>query len=264
MKGQAFAVSVASILFWLVSCAHISPQSTTVTPAPTPLPRFTWDANADVRVMLATQCCPSPTTEELVRFYIPEAQLWGDGRFLWTEWDEGGARQVFVTRLSSDEMQALLQEIAAIGFFEWDAEYQGEPVVDAAGKCLNITLTDRDRTVCEADGGAPVAFYTFFDRLSQGAGNSGLLFQPERAYVTGFQLEELVGPRSAADLTWEEMQTQGPATQVLSGFWLEQGETLQMLWDAANQDPYYMPLVEDGDQLYRIILQVPAVSWIEP
>lgn len=214
--------------------------------------------------MLATYCCDSPTTEELVRFYIPEAQLWGDGRFLWTEREEEGTRQVFVTRLSSDEIQALLQEIAAAGFLAWEAEYQGEPVVDAAGKCLNITLTDRDRTVCEAHGGAPAAFYTLFERLSRGAGNSGLPFRPERAYITGFQLEDLVGPRPAADLTWEEMQAQGPATQILSGFWLEQGETLQMLWDAANQNPYYMPLVEDGDRLFRIILQVPGVSWIEP
>lgn len=245
-----------------VSCLWTSPKTgADIRAIPRPLD---WSVDPGTRVVLATTCCDSPTTEELVRFYIPEAQLWGDGRFLWTEQDEEGARQVFVTWLSTNEMQALLQEVAAAGFLEWDAKYQGEPVVDAAGKCLNITLTDQERSVCEAHGGAPAAFYTLFDRLSQGAGKSGTLYQPERTYVTGFQLEELVGPRPEAELSWEEMQVQGPATQILSGFWLDDEKIVLKLWKAANQDGYHMPLVEDGDRFYRIILQVPGVSWIEP
>lgn len=42
-------------------------------------------------------------------------------------------------------------------------------------------------------------------------------------------------------------------------------QTLRILWDAANLNPsYHMPLVQDGDRLYRVILQVPGVSWSEP
>lgn len=263
MKGMILTAAIASVLFWLVSCAGTSAERTVTQPS-TPRPNFIWDTDPDVRIMLATYCCDSPTIEELVRSYIPEAQLWGDGRLLWTEQDEERARQVFVAWLTPDEMQALLQETASAGFFGWEEVYADEVVVDGTSRCLTITLLDRDKSVCETHGGAPSAFYMLFDHLSQGAEYNGTLFHPDRAFVTGFRLEDLVGPRPAAELRWEEMQVQGPATQILSGFWLEQGETLQMLWEAANQDPYHMPLVEDGDQLYRIILQVPGVSWIEP
>jgi hypothetical protein len=264
MKGRVLPTAVASILFWLlVSCTGISADGT-ATPAPTTLPHFIWDVNPDVRMMLATHCCASPTTEELVRFYIPEAQLWGDGRLLWTEQDEEGTRQVFVAWLTADEMQALLQQIASAGFFAWKEEYTGEPVVDGISKCLTVTLVDQVETVCETHGGAPSAFYTLFDHLSQGAGYNGTLFHPDRAFVTGFGPAELAAPQLAAALTWEETQASFPVSHVLSGIWLEDGRTLQLLWDAANRDPYRMPLVEDGDQLYRLILQVPGVSWIEP
>jgi hypothetical protein len=263
MKELVVVGSITSMIFWLVSCVHITSQAS-APPPPTPLPRFTWDTARDVRVVLATYCCDSPITEELVRFYIPEAQLWGDGRFLWITRDAEGARHVSVTRLTTDEMQALVQAIASAGFFEWEEEYAGEPLVDGTSKCLTVTLVDRNNTVCETHGGAPIAFYTLFDRLSQGAGYSGIAFHPDRAFVTGFQLEELVAPRPEPELTWRETQIHLPITRALSGFWLEEGETLRVLWEAANHDPYHMPIVEDGDSLYRLILQIPGASWIEP
>jgi hypothetical protein len=263
MKGMVLTVAVASILFWLVSCAGTSAEIN-VTPTLTPVPHFLWDTSPDGRVLLATYCCASPTTEELIRFYIPEAQLWGDGRFLWTEQDEKGARQVFVAWLTADEMQALLQEIASAGFFTWEKEYVGEPVVDGVSKCLTVTLVDQMETVCETHGGAPSPFYTLFDHLSQGAGYNGTLFHPDRAFVTGFGPADLAGPQLAAALTWEETQASFPVSRVLSGIWLEDGPALRLLWDAANRDPYRMPVVEDGDNLYRLILQVPGASWIEP
>lgn len=263
MKGLVATISIAIVLLWLGACSSQSALPT-ATVVPTPLVRFTWEATPNTRLLLATDCCASPTTEELVRFYIPEAQLWGGGRFLWTRQDAEGARQVFSTRLSDDEIQALLQEIAAAGFFGWDERYEGEPVVDAAGKCLTVTLADREKTVCETHGGAPDSFYTLFVHLSQGAGTSGRLYRPERAFVTGFHLEDPPGPRPAAELTWEETQVEGPATRILSGFWVEGDPALRILWDAANQNPYHMPLVEDGERLYRIMLQVPGVSWIDP
>ena len=263
MKGLLEAVYVFAVLLWLAACSSIAPP-TNASPEPTRFAALTWASNPEARVVLVTYCCPSPTTEELVRFYIPEAQLWGDGRFLWIEEDEDGARHVFITRLEPAEVAALLQEIVASGFFEWDEAYQGEAVVDAASTCLSANLVDQAKTVCETHGGTPVAFYNLIDRLSQGAGHSGNRYRPARAFVSGFQLGNVTGTRPAAALTWEETQAEGPATRILSGFWLEGSETLRLLWEAANEDPYHMPVVEDGDNLYRIILQVPGVSWIEP
>lgn len=171
------------------------------------------------------------------------------------------ARQVFVAWLSDDEMQTLLQQIAAADFFEWSEAYTGEPVVDAASKCLTITLSEK--TVCETHGGAPPAFYTLFDSLSQGADYSGVPFYPQGAYISGFRVDDQITPRPAAELTWEETPAQGSPVRILIGFWLEEGDTLRMLWDAANQNSCHMPIIEDGERLYRVILQVPGVNWIE-
>lgn len=262
MKGPG-VVFITTLHFLLVSCTQVSSQ--TIAPStPTPLPAITWDTAADARVMLATYCCDSPTIDELVRFYIPEAQLWGGGRLMWTRQDAQGARQVYFAQLAPDEMQALLQEIENAGFFDWEEEYADDSVVDGTSKCLTVTLVDEKKKVCETHGGAPVAFYTLFDHLSQGAGYTGTIFHPNRAFVTGFRLEDLAGPRPAAAFTWEETQASFPVSRVLSGIWLEDDQTLRLLWEAANRDPYHMPVVEAGDNLYRLILQVPGASWFEP
>jgi hypothetical protein len=249
MKLIAFVPSLLTV--WLVACAA---------PPPVDVGR---NHNPEARIVLATYCCDSPTTQELVRPYLPEAQLWGDGRLLWTEHDANGERQVYIGQLSAEDMAGLLQEVVTAGFFGWDERYLGEPVVDAASRCLTVTLTDQTRTVCETHGGAPDAFYTLFDWLSQGAGAAGTPYLPQMAYVTGFRLEDTGVPLPEPDVAWPQALSHIPVGDAINGLWLE-GEDLVPLWQAANQSPYQMPVVEDGNGRYRVILQVPGVSWIEP
>lgn len=256
------AICTSLVLFWLVSCARV-PSTATATLTPRPSPALTWDANPSARIVLATSCCDGPVIEELVRPYIPEAQVGGNGRILWSE-QEDRVRQVFVTQLSTTEMRDLLQEIAASGFFDWDEEYKGEPVVDATSKCLTITLTEQSKKVCETHGGAPDAFYTLFDWLSLGAGNNGSLYRPEIAYVTGFQLDDAAVASFEPDLAWPQTLAHIPVAEILDGFWLDESEALQLLWEATNANLHHMPVVADGDDRYRIILQIPGVSWIGP
>ncbi len=249
MKLVAF--SPLLLTSWLVACA-----------APPPVD-VRWNHNPEARVVLATYCCDSPITQELVRPYIPEAQLWGDGRLLWIEHQADGERQVFMRQLSASEMAASLQEMIAAGFFGWDEQYVGEPVVDSASKCLTVTLTDQTKTVCETHGGAPGAFDTLFDWLSQGAGANGTLYLPETAYLTGFRLEDTGVPLPEPEVAWPRTLSHIPVGDAISGLWIE-GEDLLPLWEAANQNPYHMPVVEDNNDRYRVILQVPGVSWLEP
>jgi hypothetical protein len=56
-----------------------------------------------------------------------------------------------------------------------------------------------------------------------------------------------------------------PVSEAVTGLWLDEREALSLLWEATNRSPYHMPVVEDGNGRYRIIiLQVPGVSWLEP
>lgn len=256
-------VQVSFVLFWLVACSRV-PLIENAFWRPTPPLPPTWDTNPETRTVLVTYCCDGPVIEELVRSYIPEAQVWGDGRYLWTGQDDHGVRQVFIKQLTTDEMIELLQGISVSGFFDWEEEYMGEPVVDAASQCVTVALTDKTKTVCAIHGGAPDAFYTLFAWIAQGAGMSGSLYSPDRAYLTGFELVDLAAPLPEPDVAWPESLANVPVTEAITGLWLDEGETLRLLWEATNRNPYYIPIVEDGDGHYRIILQIPALSWIEP
>lgn len=263
MKRRVMVVHICFVLLWLAACSRL-PSTGNRALKPAVSPPLIWDTNPDTRIVLATFCCDGPVIEELVRPYIPEAQVWGDGRFLWTKRDDNGVRQVMVKQLTTDEMTELLQEITTSGFFDWEQQYVGEPVVDAASQCLTITLTNQTKTVCATHGGAPDAFYALFDWFSQGAGMSGALYWPERAYLTGFQLADTVTPLLEPDLGWPESLANVPVAEAVTGLWLDEGEALRLLWEAANHSLYHMPVVGDGDKRYRIILQLPGVSWIEP
>lgn len=262
-QALVLAAHFSLMLFVLAACSRVSSMgSGNLQPTKLPIPN--WDTNPNTRTVLATFCCDGPIVEELVRPYIPEAQIWGDGRFLWTEQDADGVRQVLVKQLTTDEMTELLQEISLAGFFDWDEQYVGEPVVDAASQCLTFALAGQTKTVCATHGGAPDAFFTLFDWLSNGSGTVGIPYRPERAYLTGFQLEDTSVSLPEPDLTWPETIADVPLGEAINGLWLDDEEALQLLWEAANRNPYHMPVVADGDARFRIILQVPGVSWIEP
>jgi HSP20 family molecular chaperone IbpA len=55
-----------------------------------------------------------------------------------------------------------------------------------------------------------------------------------------------------------------PGSEVVTGLWFNEREALSLLREVTNRSPYHMSVVEDGDGRYRIILQVPGVSWLEP
>lgn len=263
MKGLALIANISIFVFGMVSCSYVSP-TVNVPSKPTPSAYISWNTNPNGRIALATSCCDGPLVEELVRPYIPEAQVWGDGRFLWSEQHDDGTRQVFAAQLSVGEMTGLLQKIDDSGFFDWDEQYQDEPVVDAASQCLTVTLAGQSKMVCATHGGAPEAFYTLFDWLSHGAGKNGTPYRPATAFLTGFQLEGANGPLPGPDLIWPETLSHAPVNEAIDGFWLDEGEALQALWEATNRNLHHMPVIEHGGNRYRIILQVPGVSWIEP
>jgi hypothetical protein len=263
MEKRVIAVCILLILLWLRGCSRVPPLEYTFW-RPTPPLLSTWDTDPDTRLVLATFCCDGPISEELVRPYIPEAQIWGDSRYIWTKQNDDGARQVMVKQLTTDEMTELMQEITDYGFFNMEEQYVGEPVVDSANQCLTVALAGQSKTVCTTHGGAPDTFNALFAWLSQGAGMSSALYWPERANLTGFQLAETVTPLSEPDLVWPESLANVPVAEAITGLWLDDGEALRHLWEATNRNPYHMPVVEDGDARFRIILQVPGVSWIEP
>src|SRR6185503_11389969 len=97
-----------------------------------PRPEVKWDTAPGSRVISADTCCGMLYDPN----GIPDAQLWGDGRLIWTEYT-GPARRVLSAGLTSDEATSLVQSFVDAGFFGWKDHYDtGGIVYDAPSTCI--------------------------------------------------------------------------------------------------------------------------------
>ena len=78
------------------------------------------------------------------RYYIPEVQIWGDGRIIWVT-KEGQRRQVLEGQLTTEEMEVLLRRFVDAGFFGWEDEYYTPGGYSLPRTCLQVNLADRTK-----------------------------------------------------------------------------------------------------------------------
>lgn len=189
------------------------------------------------------------------RYYVPEVQIWGDGRIIWVT-QEGSGRRILEGQLSSEEMTVLLERIVEAGFFTWEDEYYTPGGHSMPPMHLLVNLVDRSKEMSE-HGGAPDAYYELEELLRNGAGVEGHPFVPSRGYLTVEPLSvDLGGPEwpHDADVTPDEV---GEGTYI-------EGQTLAFTWELVNQNPTAPVYVSYGGDAYRIMMQVPGVSYFDP
>ncbi len=187
-----------------------------------------------------------------------EARLWGDGRLIWTDYDQGGARELFITTLSAADMTALLQDFVDAGFFGWDDTYSPGLVYDAPASCLSVSLAAAYQSVCEVLEGAPRQFGPLYSRLASGAGGSAAPYLPERAYLSLTP----AGPTASTVLWPAELTPTLAAVASQGGAWIE-SDALTFAWASVNAEPL-QPVFREGDAYYSVQLLVPGVTVISP
>ncbi len=226
-------------------------------PTPTPAPAVTWDASPDKVIIRATFCCgfvPQGYAEN----YIPDALVWGDGRILWSQVGNSGARRVLEGHLTSEQMTALIQRITDAGFFGWKDEYADYSVTDLASQCLSVALTGRSKTVCEYYTGAPEAFHTLYADLAGGVGATGSDFAPITGYLIAYPQNFGGQPAPQAEWNWPANSLEFSLGEAVNGKWVE-GEALAFAWRVVNAK-VWGSTVQDGDAYYQIVVQIPGVS----
>jgi hypothetical protein len=234
----------------------------------TPLPdsgkrQIPWDTEA--LIISATFCCGFAPQLALTN-YIPDAQIWGDGRIVWVEQQDDGSRQVLEGYIDLGEFELLLNRIRSVGFFEWDEYYSNPQVADFADKCIQVNLLEEEKTVCEYYEGAPDAFHDLYDFFIEGAGvQGGEDYIPESGYLTVIPLGSDI-PTETIDamLTWDAA-VQGVslgAVEKEGGAWI-MDSTLESTWEIVNLRPWN-PLVREGSSFYMLGLQVPNLSMVPP
>lgn len=220
-------------------------------------PEISWDPSPDALIISATNCCGF--VPEFVKInYIPEAQVWGDGRVIWTQFDANNQRQVLQGQLTQEQMADFLQQATEAGFFGWDELYTSQNApTDMPSKCIYIQLEGQSREVCEYYEGAPQAFHELYNDLDNGLGLEGQPYLPEKGYLVAYPVE---GSGQAGLPAWNSQETS--LVEAVNGAWIE-GSDLEAAWKLVNEQPYGAA-IEEGGTVYRISLQIPAVSFIAP
>jgi hypothetical protein len=246
-------LGLAALLLAQLACNTLLP----------PRPALAWDTSPTALVLRASNCCGLvPNT--FLDNYIPEAQLWGDGRLVWVQQDGlGGERRVLTASLTTAEMQALLETFLDAGFFGWRDLYADYRATDLPTTCLEIHLLSTSKHVCEYFRGAPKAFHRLFDEMAAGAGhaNRAVDFVPQRGYLSAFPLPA-TQPASPANWQWPAEAVGLSLSEAEGGRWVE-GAALELAWSITSAH-HWNTLVQDGADYYEITLIVPEVSWVKP
>lgn len=221
------------------------------------LARVAWDH--DPSALIVRFYSPS-TTAGLAgafdrRYYIPEVQLWGDGRIIWVV-QEGAGRRVMAGRLTVEQIETLLERIVAAGFIEWQEQYYTPGGHSFPSMHLLVNLSGRSKEISE-HGGAPEAYYELEELLLSGAGAEGHEYSPAQGYLTVSP-----GPAEVAGPAWPARAAVTPE-QVAEGTTIE-GETLAYVWELVNRNPTAPVYVVYQGETYHIMVQIPGVSYFEP
>lgn len=227
-----------------------------------PRPEISWDARPEALIVRGTFCCGLvPIT--LVQNYIPDVQIWGDGRMIWTQSSStGNQRRVLEAHLTPEQMTDVLQRAVNDGFFGWKDSYADYTVTDYPSQCLTITLTSTSKTVCEYFKGAPKAFHTLYAYLANGAGQSGTDFVPTRGYLKS-ELQNYGGqPAPTINFHWPANSFGFSLSEATNGKWVE-GEALAFAWHVVSENPWG-EVIRDGEEYYQISVQILGVNQMEP
>jgi hypothetical protein len=250
MSRRLFAAFIALAA---AACGALNP--------PSPTPAAAWNADPQAVVIRATLCCGF-VPQAYALNYIPDATVWGDGRIVWAQPGNDGARRVLEARLTSDEMQALLRRALDDGFFGWQESYADYSVTDLPSKCLSVEITGQSKTVCEYYRGAPEAFHALYAHVAGGAGASGAEYVPDKGYLTAYPQSFPNPPAPNEVFHWPAGSLDFSLKEAEGGKWIE-GEALKLAWRVVNGN-VWANVAQDGDQYYQLVVQVPGLSQNAP
>jgi len=226
----------------------------------TPGPEVKWDTSPDKVVIRATFCCGF-VPQGYALNYIPDVQVWGDGRIIWVQTSNSGERRVLEGHLTETEMKTLLQRVADDGFFGWKDNYADYTVTDVPSQCLSVEFASQSKSVCEYYQGAPQAFHELYAYIASGAGTTGADFVPAKGYLTAYP-QTFSGPAPQPDLHWPADSLGFSLSEAVGGRWAE-GEALELAWRVVNTK-LWGGVVQDGEAYYQLTIQVPGVSQNAP
>lgn len=261
-------IAAIFILFLITACTFLPPSEPIGEPDPDssisqgPAAELAWDHAPEMLIIQAASDGGGSAPNAALVNDLFDAQVWGDGRIIWTTWDDDFQRQVWQGQLSEAEMTALLQAVADKGFFRMKARYAPrETVIDGGTIRMSVHLLESSQEVSEYVSGAPDKFHELVDLLTSGAGAAGTPYLPQSGQLTARDTEARDWMDKTELPVWDAAAL-GVDLQEAEGIWLE-GDALLHAWEAVNQN-YVFPIVEQEGSYFELHLRLPEVSVMAP
>jgi hypothetical protein len=220
-------------------------------------PDPTWDQSSQT-VIINT----SPWAMHIDYNYIPDVQVWGNGRIIWVEHQGDGSRQVKEGRLSESQIRSLLVEAIDIGIFKpfgflWSKK--GECPYSGVDNELNINLTHEQASEEWIRTASP-PLCRWISFLSTGAGADGSLYQPDHGWLHAVPIGETGVPVDAPVVdSWPDEALPFDLQTVYEEGEVEiSGEVLKLSWSIVNSSRN--PIVLYRGKKYWIAVRVPGIS----
>ncbi len=223
-----------------------------------PTPDLAWNHDPEAVIIEATN---GGGLEPIaaVRNRIPDGIVFGDGRIVWTTFDDG-RRQVWQGQLHEDEMMTLLETFADKGFWQLEDFYRPkDEVFDSSTTRLTVNLISENKSVAEYHNGAPSAFDELVGLISSGAGAEGDVYRPEAGYLSVAPINGVYNPSDIPE--WESDMVDFRLADAEDG-WVERA-VLEQAWTKVNQN-YWSPVVVENDLYYELYLEIPELTRRDP
>lgn len=261
-------IATFCMLLLATGCALLSPAELPQEPGVAvkvtqpPSAELAWDTDPETLVIqvFAGGSGSAPTAALVNELFA--AQVWGNGRIIWTTWTDDFQRQVWQGQLSEAELAALLQTVADKGFLRMKARYAPrETVMDGSTTRISIHLLESSQEVSEYVSGAPDGFHELVELLTSGAGVAGTPYLPHSGQLTARELEAEAWLEQTALPLWDAAAL-GVDLQEAAGIWLE-GDALTHAWEAVNRNPAFPIVAQDG-RYFELHLRLPELSVMAP
>jgi hypothetical protein len=222
--------------------------------------KLEWNQNQVDPLIKATFCCGF-VMQIVPLNYIPDAQIWGDGRYIWVEIKESGQRIVHQSQLTETQIRNALQGFVDAGYLQWNDQYADSGISDMPWQCLHVKLITKEKSVCEYYRGAPAAFHTLYSKIESGMGQSSTNFAPTLGFLTSFPTST-PDPESGATIVHWPSSAKTKLLDATHGAYVD-GDALQFAWKVVNTNPWESYVTENG-KYYQLALQIPGISMVEP
>lgn len=218
---------------------------------------FDWNRDPD-SIIVRLDSRPTQENPAYLLNSIPPCTLWGDGRLVWSTYDQYGAEELLEARITDDSViRAFLEDIIERGFYDWEDEIippgEDNPVIET----ITVSLYGEVRTVKRFSFWPQNAYLEILKQCQQ-LSDTPVRVLPDAGWVSAYQVPRDTSAPSwlwppNAPFTLQELAENGEER------WLE-GPLATEVWRSARERVGDIQVIERNGNAYEVAIVVPGYS----